>query len=58
MRREKETRPAAGKHSGRIRKSNQIVAQNEAADSRIFVAYYVGLALLVIWGAIVSQVWA
>ena len=29
MSRKRETRPAAGKHSGRARKSNDMVAQNE-----------------------------
>lgn len=45
MRVEKEKRPQAGKHERRCHKDEDIVT-----DLRPFVAYYIGLALLVAYG--------
>lgn len=50
MRVEKEKRPAAGKQSGRALKSNKILPQTEWEDPRVFIAFYVWLALLVAYG--------
>lgn len=50
MRVEKEKRPAAAKQSGRAHKSNQILSQNEWEDPRVFIAFYIGLVLLVAYG--------
>ena len=50
MRIEKEMRPRAGKHEGRALKSNQILSHNEWEDPRVFIAFYIGLALLVAYG--------
>lgn len=45
MRVAKEKRPQAGKHERRCHKDEDIVT-----DIRPFVAYYIGLALLVAYG--------
>lgn len=52
MSRERETRPAAGKHSGRVTKSNHMVAQTRA-DRRGLNAYYAFLGAVVLYGVLI-----
>jgi len=52
MSRERETRPAAGKHSGRVAKSNCIVSQDRLYW-RGLNAYYAFLGAVVLYGVLI-----
>lgn len=52
MSRKRETRPAAGKHSGRVAKSNHMVAQTRA-DWRALSAYYAFLGAMLLYGVLI-----